>query len=481
MCLACGNIQIDRAGTNVTLASRGSWIQRHLTLLGACIAALVVLASAASPALGKTGGLDRGFSENGRVIGAAYTSFVDMATLADGHIVVATESALYAYRPNGRPAGGFGDNGTVDPLSPEGAPVTIEDLAVDGHGRILVVGSASHPFPAANYGSFAMIERYLPTGELDGGFGRNGIVFTDLGLPPPARLPGIPADAQVPTAPEVRALGVAVDSRERIAFSGTRAATYVGTKSLPTLAPVREAFVARLTEAGNSDPSFGGSGTTSLGELSSIGQPAVDSRDGVYFVARRQPALEFAELPGPNVVGHLDASGSVDPNFGKHGWRALTDDSSESDLDITLDRKGRLLIPGQGSSASIECLKPNGSLDRRFGHDGIATIAHPNGEVKISDLAVTRAGKILATGVLITETKPSRNGPIWRILLARLSRRGRLDTRFGEQGTVITRFGKESAAQGQAVIAERNGRALVGGSDNNGPGRFVLARYVLSG
>jgi uncharacterized delta-60 repeat protein len=461
-------------------------LRNRRAALAHCVALLVALAALPAGASANPGDLDPSFGQHGKVFGHE-AGFVDMAALSDGRIVVATESTLFTYRPNGHPDAQFGNGGTVEPLSPEGAPVTIEDLALDGHGRILVVGSASHPLgTTGGYGSFAVIERYLPTGELDGEFGSNGTVFTDLGLPPPARWPGFPtaptapespSDANVPTAPEIRALGVTVDSREGIVLSGTRATIYVRTKSA-TFAPVREAFVARLTEAGSPDPLFGGAGTTSLGELSSIGRPAVDSRDGVYFVARRQPALEFAELPGPNIVGHLDASGSVDPDFGKGGWRALTDDRSESDLDVTLDPKGRLLIPGQGSDAGIERFEPNGSLDRRFGHEGIATIAHPNGEVRISDLAVTLTGKILATGVLITETKPSRNGPIWRILLARLSQPGRLDKQFGKQGSVVTRFGKEST-EGRAVIAERNGRALVGGGTNYTG--FVLARYFLGG
>jgi uncharacterized delta-60 repeat protein len=462
-------------------------------VLAHCLVFLVAIAAVPAVASANPGELDPSFGEHGRMIGAPETSFVDMATLPDGGIVIATESALFAYRPNGRPASRFGDNGTVDPLSPEGAPMTIEDLAVDGHGRILVVGSASHPFPeTAGYGSFAVIERYLPTGELDGGFGVNGIVFTDLGLPPPARWPGFPtaptapespSDAGVPTAPEVRTLGVTVDSREGIVLSGTRATIYVRTKS-GGFAPVREAFVARLTEAGSPDPSFGKTGTTPLGELSSIGRPAVDSRDGVYFVARRQPALEFAELPGPNIVGHLDASGSVDPAFGKGGWRALAGDSSESDLDVTLDRKGRLLICGQGSGAGIERFKPDGSIDRSFGRNGIATIIRSKGEVTVSGLAVADSGRILAVGRLATQTVPAREGLLWHLLLARLTPNGTIDKRFGKRGMVVTQFGAKSGSDGLAVLADANGGALIGGNATYGPrhpARFVLARYLLGG
>lgn len=464
----------------MTSASRGNRLRLQLVLIGVCLAALVALAGTASPALGKAGELDPSFGSNGRVLRHG-GGFVDMAKLPNSDIVVASQDALYAYRSDGRPDRRFGDNGTVDPLSPDGTQVTIEDIAVDGQGRIVVVGSARHLVtPAPSLGStYAAIMRYLPNGRFDEGFGSGGIVFSDLALPPAAP-PSVPSYAQpVSTAPEIRTVGAAVDSHEHIVLTGARAVTYVFSPKSAAYAPELEAFVARLRPGGSLDPSFGTNGTELLGGLGSTGRPVSDRQAGVYFAADPQsPPFSYGFPEGSRVVGHLDSSGAVDRAFGKDGWQALTNDSSESDLDITFDREGRLLIPGQGSGAGIERLEPNGSLDRRFGHDGMTTIAHPDGEVRISDLAVTRTGKILATGVLTTETKPPRNGPIWRILLARLSQRGRLDKRFSKQGAVVTRFGNESTVEGQAVIAEGSGRALVGGTSSTG---FVLARYFLGG
>ncbi len=440
---------------------------------------LAVLATMPASASAAPGDLDRGFGEDGRVIGHRWT-LVDMTTLADGRTVVATESALFAYRGNGRPDRSFGNNGAVEPLSPEGGKLTIEDIAVDGHGRILAVGSAAHPVapapgtvPVGN-GTYAAIVRYLPDGELDGGFGSNGIVFTDLGLPPPARPPKIPDYAQITSAVEVRALGVAVDSGERIVLTGTRAATHTAAK-YATFVPFPEAFVARLSEDGGRDSSFGENGARPLGGLRSIGRPAIDRRAGVYFAATQHPTSEFAERP--KVIGHLTVSGAVDRTFGKGGWRALANDTSETDLDVTLDRGGRLLIYGQGSSAGIARFKPNGSLDRGFGRGGTATVVHPKGEVIVGGLAATGSGGVLVAGSLVIEPTSARGGFKRKLLLARLTERGKLARRSGNRGTVVTRFGAESQVEGRVVLADGRGHALVGGVLDSS--RFVLARYLL--
>lgn len=173
-----------------------------------------------------------GGDRHGRMVVGSNAAFVDMASLPDGRLVVATERELLAFLPGGHPDLGFGNAGAVEPLSPEGGKMLIEDIAVDGQGRIVVVGRAEHFGATTNVGStsYAMIERYLPDGKLDDAFGSNGIVFSDLGLPPPTRPAGVPDYAQVSLAVEVGVVGVAVDSHERPVLTGTRAATYVGIK-----------------------------------------------------------------------------------------------------------------------------------------------------------------------------------------------------------------------------------------------------------
>lgn len=176
------------------------------------------------------------------------------------------------------------------------------------------------------------------------------------------------------------------------------------------------------------------------------------------------------------------ASGAVDPDFAKDGWRALPNDTSTSSTALALDRGGRLLL-GQGGSPHIERLEPTGSVDRSFGHDGVMAIVRPGGEVAVNGLAVTASGRILAVGTFARQSRPGRYASPWNLLLAQLTPKGKIDRRFGTMGTVVTRFGTGSTSEGLAVLVDANGGAVVGGANYGSslPQRLVLARYRLGG
>ncbi len=467
-----------------------------------CAAAVLFVSVASSPAQASSGRLDRSFGKNGRVIGRELP-LVGMASLPDGRTVVATETALYAYRSNGRPDRRFGAGGAVTPFAPEGRRVSIAGIAIDGRGRILIAGGAEHTPDSAGANdatSYAAVERYLPNGKPDPKFGSDGAFITDFGFPLPARPPQIPDYAKVSLPVDVTATGIAVDSRERVVVTGTHAATYeaVG-KATPALIPVPEAFVARLTARGNQDIAFDGTGTSSLPGLIAVGEPALDRDSGVFFVASSDQ-VDPEGAPLAQVIGHLTASGTPDPNFANRGWRSLPVDTrfgSEFNSSITLDPQGRLLLSGQAHlgggplraanprvGSSIERFKANGSLDRAFGHDGVTTIASQAGQVSLYGLTVTNAGRILATGTLRSESRSGKGERTWRLLLAGLTRKGGLDRSFGRGGAVTTSFGAKAASEGQAVLVDTAGRAVVGGTISYGlepQTRFVLARYLLGG
>lgn len=469
----------------------------------ACIVAALIFGMTASSAQASSARPDRSFGKNGRVIGHELP-LVDMANLPDGRTVVATETTLYAYRSNGRPDHRFGKSGAVTPFAPEGRRVGIAGIAIDGHDRILVAGGAEHIASTANAGdatSYAAVERYLPSGKLDPQFGNGGAVITDFGFPAPTRPANIPDYAQVSLPVDVDTRGIAVDSRERIVVTGTRATTYhPAGKSTPILAPAPEAFVARLTPGGNQDPAFDRTGTLSMPGLISIGKPAIDLNDGVFFVTS-QDGAEFEEPPLAQVIGHLTAGGTPDPNFANAGWRSLPVDTrfgSEFNSSITLDPQGRLLLSGlahlgggdgrlraTGSrvGSRIERFRANGSLDRTFGHGGVTTITSQAGQVSLNGLAVTDAGRILAAGALRSESTSGKSEPTWRLLVVGLTRNGGFDRSFGRSGAITTSFGAKAAPEGQAVLVDANGRAVVGGTANYGPrppARFFLARYLLA-
>jgi uncharacterized delta-60 repeat protein len=486
----------------MSFAGRRHHIDVLIVLVVVLATALGTAVAVPSAALAHPGALDRSFGKSGRVIGQE-APLIDMANLPNGDIVVAGESRLHAYQPNGRSDRSFGIRGTVTPFAPEGRQVSIEGIAIDGHGRIVIAGGAEHTPGIASAGdatSYAAVERYLPNGKLDSTFGGGGAVITDFGFPLPARPPKIPDYAKVSLPVDVNATGIAVDSRERVVVTGRHAATYyaVGKAGSAALVPAPEAFVARLTASGNQDPAFNGTGTLSMPGLISLGRPALGPDGSVFFIAT-QDETEFEEQPLAQFIGHLTAGGTPDPNFANGGWRSLPVDTrfgSEFDSSITLDPQGRLLLFGQEHlgardgrlqpakprlGPSIERFGANGSLDRTFGHNGITTLTSPKGKLSLGGLAVTDPGRILVAARHLSE--PTATGErSSRLVLLRLTRDGRLDRGFGSAGGVTTSFGRKAASEGQSVLVDTGGRAVVGGTASYGsrlPPRFVLVRYLL--
>ena len=452
---------------------------KHRAVLAYCLASLVALAAVPAMASANPGALDPNFGKDGRVVGRPGLPLVDMAKLPKGGVVIADESAMYSYLPSGKPDRRFGTNGVVEPFAPAGRNLVIAGIAVDGRGRIVLAGSAGRTAstPANDATSYAAVERYLPSGRPDPKFGSNGAVITDFGLPRPVRGLAFPESAQVPTPVDVETSGVAIDSRGRILITGTRAASYTGTR-LGTIVPRPQAFAARLRPNGGKDTGFNGTGASPLPSLASIGEPALDRHNGVYFVADRT-FLESPEGPRTVVAVHLNADGDEDNEFGNGGQQMLDSriGSEEVQLARTLDRKGRLLI---FSRARIARLEPGGTTDRTFGRGGIATVGSRDGVVRLGGL-VPDGTSIVTVGTLRSQQKSGKS--VYRLLLAQLNGDGSLDRKFGDGGMVTTSLGKKAAPEGRAILLDGR-RALAGGTASYGPRisfRFILARYFLGG
>ncbi len=347
--------------------------------------------------------------------------------------------------------------------------------------------------------SYAVVERYLPNGTLDPRFGSDGAVITDFGFPLPARPPQIPDYAEVLLPVDVNATGIAVDSRERVVITGTHAYTYygVGKAGSAALLPAPEAFVARLTTRGTQDIAFNETGTSTMPGVISIGRPALDPDGSVFFIATQDEA-EFEEQPLAQVIGHLDNRWHSRSQL-RQRWLAFVADRHAVWLGIQFEsdpRPAGTTPPVRTSAsgqASAHRRTPRRSEHRAlqgkrlaaiatFGHDGVTTIASQAGQVGLFGLAVTNAGRILATGSIRSESRSGKGERTWRLLLARLTRDGSLGRHFGEGGVVTTSFGAKAASEGQAVLVGANGRAVVGGTASYGPrppAHFVLARYLL--
>jgi len=193
-------------------------------------------------------------------------------------------------------------------------------------------------------------------------------------------------------------------------------------------------------------------------------------------------------------VARYTADGRPDPSFGDHGL-VTTDFGGSYDWEyaIALQPDGRIVVGGvsdRSGSRDFALARYNGdgSLDRRFGRDGLlVTPARPLTTDIIHGLALQPDGKILAAGVTYDDTVSLR--PHGDFMLVRYTPEGGLDPTFGAGGIVTTNFEKESYDEPYAIALQSDGRILLGGVSNAGGGvgrvigadNLALARYLPNG
>lgn len=132
------------------------------------------------------------------------------------------------------------------------------------------------------------------------------------------------------------------------------------------------------------------------------------------------------------------SAGTLDPSFGLGGKAFPTNPQDPNGFawGLTIDPADKVLIAGRfGWNYAITRLESDGEPDASFGQKGIATGKFQEGfKSQASGITLLTDNKILLTGVF-TETEGDQDIPA----LARFDEYGRLDTSFGEQGTVVVR------------------------------------------
>ena len=180
------------------------------------------------------------------------------------------------------------------------------------------------------------------------------------------------------------------------------------------------------------------------------------------------PAIVLALLLPPVLVPSLAqaAAGDLDPSFGNAGKVRI---SSTGDPFLfgsaAIDSRGRIVLAGNRRNrfALARC-RPNGTLDRSFGSDGIAV---PNLEGGLADIAIDRKGRIVAAGY-------TNHGDF---LLARFHSDGSLDNSFGLGGAVSPDLGSQYD-YGYAVTIDSRGRIVAAGERGR---KFAVVRYLPGG
>jgi uncharacterized delta-60 repeat protein len=347
----------------------------------------------------------------------------------------------------------------------------IEAMAVHSDGRTVVVGHARTSGVSFSDTAVA-VARFTASGDLDTTFGNSGgralIGFDGFDI----------------------AVGVAILSDGRIVLAGV---TGPSTSSGP-----RSIALARLTSAGQLDPTFGASGrvTAPIGDNGTVSAMTL-LPDGRILVAgsvvRPGTGRDF-------LLVRFRSDGSRDTTFGASG--SLPNLSASVSLDfggqeqvsaLAIQSDGRIVAAGvtqvtTDSRFALARFTANGLVDSTFGAAGRVTTNFVSGDHGGStgdaafDVKVQPDGRIVAVGRAETDTGLARTD----VALARYHPNGNLDTSFGGDGRVTLAFapGDPQRANDAAfgVVIQPDGRIVTAGHTGTPSNEvFAVARFTSTG
>lgn len=445
-------------------------------------AALLALGSPmTASALGREGRLDSAYGKEG----IAMTGFglagpepgTTVAAGAEGSAVLENGGTVVRLRPDGPLDTGFGTAGRLETAFSLGGGRSFGSVAaaVDPEGRVVVFGSISDKNQTATgpenqpvTASAAAAVRFTAEGKLDQSFGEGkGYFEGSLGIGPESTS-GLTI---------VSALTGGVDSKGRPVFVAGSPSPGGGCQSKPTVEP-HPVAVARLSESGQLDPSFGGgdgvtpiSGSGSSPVLKLVG--AEETAVGVGRVGGLKASCGIG-----TTIYRLGPGGEPVAGFGSGGHRAFRR------LKLSLvEPSGSLILSGQeGRTLTLSRVRGDGAPDPAFGRGGTTKVKLPlKTGIHVRPATVDFQGRILLAGFVASP----RSGPPKRssFVVGRLLADGRLDRGFGSKGWILTRLPGRLELISAPATLDPEGRLLVGGVVTR-PGRpvvgaFAVARYLL--
>ncbi len=380
--------------------------------------ALTALAS--TPAFAAPGDLDPSFGAGGKVTlslardgsqGNAVLVQPDGRTLIGGW-AYAKGFGLVRLLRDGSLDPRFGDGGVVTTNFPEG-PAVITDLALERDGGIVAAGLVE---------GFVAIARYRSNGTLDASFGRDGLV------------------AARSRSSQTGAEGVTLDDRGRILVAGS--------------ASDRSWLLARFSAGGRLDRGFGADGWATV----NFGFGEEGARDLALTPSGRIVVAGTGD--GRFALARFRRDGTLDPQFGDGGTVVVPGSFRGAATAVSLLRDGDVLAAGFAAGGfQLRRFLPSGRPDRSWGSRGRASGPHVDGNAY--DMAVASDGSATLVGSAFSD-----------FTVARYARRGALDTTFGANGVVHTRFPNYGPAEGVALMP--NDRIVVVGQSGQ---RIGVARY----
>ena len=291
--------------------------------------------------------------------------------------------------------------------------------------------------------------RYNPDGTLDTGFGKAGMVTTQIG--------GNSDSAN----------SVALQSDGKIVVAGD------------TLAPGNNNFaVARYNANGTLDTTFNATGkATADFSKFDYGRSVAVQSDGKIVVAGNTANGDSRIF----AVARFNADGTPDISFNKSG--KVTTDFGGGNAEargVAVQSDGKIVVAGFASVDGTEKFalvryNPDGTLDRSFGGSGRVMTAVGITGSNATGVALQKDGKIVVAGYAV-----KNSGTGYDFACVRYNTDGNVDQSFGDRGKIMTSVGQ---GDGKAnSLAVQDGKIIVAGSAYVGDdSQFAVVRYDASG
>lgn len=220
---------------------------------------------------------------------------------------------------------------------------------------------------------------------------------------------------------------------------------------------------------GDLDPAFGAGGTvTTLFPDGSFARALAIQPDGKIVAVG---AAAGSSVTGEFAVARYETDGSLDPGFGEGGMvtTAIAGGGDEA-RSVAIQPNGGIVVAGTDGRERFAVVRylPDGTLDPRFGSDGIVRTDLTSGDDIGFDLAIQPDGRIVVAGTARMSSAGSR------FAIVRYRRGGELDRTFGDRGSA---FG-ERGTVGRSVALQSDGGIVVTGYDGWG---LLLARLRPGG
>ena len=377
-----------------------------ITVLGV----LAVACSLAPAVSAKPGDLDRSFGSNGTFsLGSPADVGRQPAFLADGRIVAAVTPGTSAVRLTSAgaldPSFGFGGIATVPSGPPSLAAVPQADGAV-------VVAAVS--------GQDYVVRRFGPTGAPDGTYGTSGVATVRVGRDPHDSV-------------QIWRVLLQADGKLLVVGATRHKVDRASDDDCDT-----KLLLARLLPSGAPDPGFGAGGLVQEPYAHIKVMDAALAPNGRINVSADVSLCEQSDSSkgkGGLAVRRYLPDGSVDRGYGSRGWSRAGRGFFPIRA-IALQKDGKAIVVGftgkdNRNRITLTRFRASGKLDREFGEEGRAVVPVTN-DSQGTSVAVQPNGRILVAGSAQTKSCSNCAGA-----LARLRSNGRIDSGFGNDGSVV--------------------------------------------